>query len=316
MKMLFIAPKFKGGIGGHAFRLAQKLREEGHDIKLMNPTYIPIKKLKNPTFAVISSIKAIVDKEKYDIIHAFNLPSAFAMKYANGEKKVLSIHGVYSEQVDALHSSTTAKAASYTELNALKWADVLTTDSQFVKNVYKKKLNMNFKCLYGVLETEKFANIPDVEKKENQVIFIGRDSFEKGIDILKKIESKINGNVEFCTDLEWIKAMKKLKESQILIIPSRMESIPQVIKEAFYLKIPVIAFNVGGISELISDHVNGILVEPENEEKLLHEINNLLEDHELSQKLGQSGFEFVTKNFTWDTLLPKYIEFYEKLLQN
>ena len=43
-----------------------------------------------------------------------------------------------------------------------------------------------------------------------------------------------------------------LKHPALLVIPSRMESIPQVIKEAFYLKIPIIATNVGGIPELIT----------------------------------------------------------------
>ena len=316
MKMLFIAPKYEGGIGGHAFRVAEKLREKGHDIKLMHTPHLPIKKLKNPSFAAISSIKAILDTEKYDIVHAFNLPSAFAMKQVNAKKRVLSIHGVYSEQVNALHSDTTAKVASATESKVLKWADALTTDSKIVRDVYKKKLGVNFEFMYAPLDIEKFKNIENVEKKDNQIVYIGRDSFEKGIDILKNIESKINANVVYCTDLEWKDAMKKLKESQILIIPSRMESIPQVIKEAFYLKVPVIAFDVGGISELVKDGINGKLVNPENEEELLEEINNTLENKQQIQKMGQNGYDFIIKNLTWESLLPKYENFYKNLLEN
>ena len=316
MKILFIAPKYEGGIGGHAFRVAEKLREQGHDVKLMHTPHLPIKKLKNPSFAALSSIKAILDTEKYDIVHAFNLPSAFAMKKINAKKKVLSIHGVYSEQVDALHSETTAKAASVTESKVLKWADALTTDSEIVKNRYKQKLGLNFEFMYAPLDIEKFKDIPDVVKKPDQVVYIGRDSYEKGIDILRKIESEINGNVIYCTDLDWKDAMRKLKESQILIIPSRMESIPQVIKEAFYLKIPVIAFDVGGISELVKNDINGKLVSPENEKELLKQINILLDDKQKIQKLGLNGYDFVIHNLTWESLLPKYENFYKNLLQN
>ena len=316
MKMLFIAPKYEGGIGGHAFRVAEKLRERGHDIKLMHTPHLPIKKLKNPSFAALSSIKAIFDTEKYDIVHAFNLPSAFAMKQVNAKKKILSIHGVYSEQVNALHSETTTKAASATESKVLKWADVLTTDSQIVKDTYKKKLNVDFEFMYAPLDIEKFKKIKDVKKKDNQVVYVGRDSFEKGIDILKKIEPKIKANVVYCTDMEWEDAMRKLKESQILIIPSRMESIPQVIKEAFYLKVPVIAFDVGGISELVQDGINGKLISPENEEELLEQINILLNDKQVIQKMGENGYDFVVKNLTWESLLPKYEDFYQKLLKN
>ncbi len=316
MKILFISPRFEGGIGGHALRVAEKLREQGHNIKLMHAPHLPIKKLKNPSFAISSSIKAILDTEKYDIVHAFNLPSAFAMKKINAKKKVLSIHGVYSEQVNALHSGITARIASVTESKVLKWADKLTTDSQTVKNAYKEKLGVDFDFLYGPLDVEEFKDITNVVKKENQVAYIGRDSFEKGIDILKKIEPRINGNVVYCTDLKWKEAMKILKESQILVIPSRMESIPQVIKEAFYLKVPVIAFNVGGIAELIKDNINGALIDPENEEGLLNQINLLLDNKEITEKFSQNGFDFLIQNLTWETLLPKYIEFYQKLLES
>ena len=68
MRILFIAPKYTGGIGGHAARVAEKLREHGFDIKLMHTPHIPINKLKNPSFAVLSSIKAIMGGDEYDIV--------------------------------------------------------------------------------------------------------------------------------------------------------------------------------------------------------------------------------------------------------
>ena len=315
MKILFIAPKYSGGIGGHASRVAEKLREHGFEIKLMHTSHIPIKKLKNPSFAVMSSLKAIVGGEKYDVVHAFNVPSAFAMKYTKAKKRVLSIHGVYSEQVDALHSDTTTAMASLAETKVLKWADKLTTDSKIVQKSYKEKLGVDFEFLYAPLDVSKFDILDEVSKIKNQVVYIGRDSYEKGTDILREIESKINGNVVYCTDLEWKEAMNVLKKSSLLVIPSRMESIPQVIKEAFFLKIPIVATNVGGIPELIENNVSGILVEPNNPEKLLEAINGLLENDELAQKLTENGHNFVMNNLTWEVLLPKYVKFYEDLIK-
>ena len=316
MKILFIAPRFEGGIGGHAARVAEKLRENGFEIKLMQVSSIPIKKLKNPSFALFSTIKSIIGREKYDIVHAFNIPSAFAMRYTKAKKKVLSVHGVYSDQVNALHSDTTANAAKITEAKVLKWADKLTTDSMMVKKQYKEKLDVDFDCIYAPLDIEKFKDIPDVPKKEKQVVYIGRDSYEKGIDILKKIENEIDADVIYCTDLEWKEAMIKLKESNILVIPSRMESIPQVIKEAFYLKIPIVATNVGGIPELITHEETGMLVPPDDPKKLKETIIQLLSNKELAEKIANNGFDFVMNNLTWEILLPKYIKFYEKLLNS
>ena len=316
MKILFISPRYSGGIGGHAFRVAKKLREHGFDIKLMHAPHIPIKKLKNPSFALLSIVKTLIGKEKYDVVHAFNVPSAFAMKYTNAKKKVLAVHGVYSEQVDALHSETTSSIVSSAELKVLKWADKLTTDSKNVKKRYKEKLNVDVEFLFGPLDKKEFEFIKDIPKKENQVVYVGRDSFEKGIDILRKIESRINGNVVYCTDMKWEEAMKNLKASSLLVVPSRMESIPQVIKEAFFLKIPIIATNVGGIPELIEDGVNGLLVPPNEPEKLLHAINELLKDKERIDKFTNSGYDFVLNNLTWEVLLPKYVKFYGDLVNS
>jgi glycosyltransferase involved in cell wall biosynthesis len=254
--------------------------------------------------------------EKFDIVHAFNVPSAFAMKHVKAKKRVLSIHGVYSAQVNALHSETTAALATAAESKALKWADKLTTDSKMVQKAYKEKYGLDFEFLFAPLDVEKFKNVPDVEKKKDQVVYIGRDSYEKGIDMLRNIESKINGKVVYCTNLSWKDAMIMLKSSSILVVPSRMESIPQAIKEAFFLRIPVIATNVGGIPELVTDGKNGILVPPEDPEILATTINNLLADKDLSKKLADAGYDFVIKNLTWEILLPKYIKFYEDLLNS
>ena len=316
MKILFIAPRFEGGIGGHAARVAEKLREYGFEIKLMKISPIPIKKIKNPSFALFSTLKSLTSKETFDIVHAFNVPSAFAMRYTKAKKKVLSVHGMYSEQVDTLHSEATASAAKLAESKVLKWADKLTTDSKMVQKQYKEKLGMDFQCILAPLDIEKFKDIPNVSKKEKQIIYIGRDSHEKGIDILRKIEKEIDAKIVYCTNVEWKEAMTRLKESSILVIPSRMESIPQVIKEAFFLKIPVIATNVGGIPELITHEVNGVLIPPENTEELIQAINRLLTDKEFSNKLAENGHEYVMNNLTWEVLLPKYIEFYENLLNS
>jgi len=316
MKILFIAPKYTGGIGGHASRVAGKLQEYGFDVKLMHTSHIPIKKLKNPSFVVFSTLKALIQTENYDIVHAFNVPSAFAMKYTKAKKKVLSIHGIYSEQVDALHSKTISTAAKITETKVLEWADKLTTDSKIVKKVYKEKSNVDFEFFYAPLDIKKFENLKNIQKKEKQVIFIGRNSHEKGIDIIKEIETKINAKMVYCTNTKWEDAMEELKASSILIVPSRMESIPQVIKEAFYLKIPVIATNVGGIPELIINNKTGILVPPNNPEILLKNINELLTDKKTATELSDAGYDFVMKNLTWEVLLPKYIKFYEELINS
>ena len=315
MKFLFIAPRYSGGIGGHASMLADQLLKNGHYVKKMEVPHIPIKNFKNPSFAILSTMKSIVDRESYDIVHGFNIPSAYAMKYANGKKKVLSLHGVFGEQIEKLHSKYVSSIAKRAESQVLQWPDKLTTDSKATQQIYKEKFNLDFEVLPSALDTQQFSKIGNIKKISNQVCYIGRDSYEKGIDILKKAESKINGNVVYCTNRSWIDAMSIMKSSSLVVVPSRMESLPTTIKEAFFLNIPVIATNVGGIPELITPDKTGILVPPDNPDKLADAINNLLFDKIKSEKLTVNANIFLKNNLTWDIVLPKFINFYEKLLK-
>ena len=238
MKFLFISPRFSGGIGGHAAMLADKLSQSGHFVKKLETTHLPIKNLKNPSFAVLSSLKSMVDRDSYDIVHAFNIPSAYAMKYAKGNKKVLSIHGVFSDQIDSLHSKSVSSIAKSAESQVLHWPDKLTTDSKATQKLYKEKSNIDFEYLPSPLDTDMFENIGSVEKIKNQIAYVGRDSHEKGIDVLKDAELEINGNVVYCTNRSWEDAMKIIKSSSVVVVPSRMESLPTTIKDCLLYTSP------------------------------------------------------------------------------
>jgi len=282
----------------------------------MHVPHIPIKNLKNPSFAILGTMKALLSKEKYDIVHAFNVPSAFVMKAVKAKKRVLSVHGLYAEQVDSLHSSGISSIVTTAEPRVLKWADKLTTDSAFVKKTYKEKLNLDVELLPSPIDETRFGEIPEVTKIENQVVYVGRDSYEKGIDILRSIESKINGKVVYCTNVPWKEAMISLKSSSVMVVPSRMESIPWTIKEAFYLKVPVVATTVGGIPEIVEDKVTGILVPPNDPTSLLNAINLVLGNKEMARKFVENAYQYYLNNLTYYKVLPKYINFYENLLKN
>ena len=295
--------------------LANQLTNSGHDVTKMVTPHIPIKNLKNPSFAVLGTIKSVLNQEKYDIVHAFNVPSAFAMHYSKGKKKVLSIHGVFSDQIEKLHSKTLSTIAIKTESKVLPWADALTTDSIFTQKLYKEKLGFHVEYLPSPIDSKELDKIPNVTKNEKQIIYLGRDSYEKGIDILKKIEGKLNGNVVYCTNLPWKEAMMELKKSSVLIVPSRIESLPTTIKEAFYLKIPVIGTNVGGIPELIDNNKTGLLVSENDHDKIIELTNSLLYNNKVSSDLTENAYEFVQQHMTWERVLSKYIDFYKNLLK-
>ena len=311
MKILFIAPTY--GTNRSVTRIYKKLVLCGFEVSLLKAPHIPIKNLKNPSFAIFGAIKALASTDSYDIVHAFNVPSAVAMRCTRAKKRVLSIQGVFSDQIDLIHSKTPECLITLAESQAIRWADRLATDSEATRRRYMEKLGVNFERIISPLDPDAFADIPDVPKKR-QVVYIGRDSYEKGIDILRGVEAKIDADVIYCTDLAWKDAMLHLKESSVLVLPSRVESLPRVIMEALYLMVPVVAADVGGVSEIITDGETGLLISPEDPEQLVNSVNRLLHEKDMARSFTEKGYRYVMKNLTWDVMLPRYVKFYEDLL--
>ena len=119
------------------------------------------------------------DKKNNDIVHAHNIPAGFAMRNASG-KKVLSLHGIYSEQIAELHGSLSSKISKKYENDALNMADAITTISKVAYNHYSK-MGFNVVQIPHAIDLD---HIPQktIKKFENQIIFAGRLSKEKGID--------------------------------------------------------------------------------------------------------------------------------------
>ena len=105
MKILLISPTQSGigGIAQHVKNLENFLEKNDNTVEIIsseNTFTIPIKGLKNPSFMISSFLKTKF-KKNFDIVHAHNIPSALAMKNSSG-KKILTIHGIFSEQIDPI----------------------------------------------------------------------------------------------------------------------------------------------------------------------------------------------------------------------
>jgi glycosyltransferase involved in cell wall biosynthesis len=88
-----------------------------------------------------------------------------------------------------------------------------------------------------------------------------------------------------------------LERSDLFVLPSFAEGVPVVLMEAMAAGVPVVATNVAGVSELVEDGVNGILVRPGDAEVLARRIALLLDDPNLRARLGRAGREKVAREF-------------------
>lgn len=315
MRLLFISSRYDDGIGGHAAMLSTQLQKRGHSVDLLRVPHVPVKNLKNPSFAVLAALRATATGwRKYDIVHAFNVPSALPMRCIRATSKVLSVHGVYWEQVGMIHSRAAARLAAVAESTAFGWSDALTTDSKKTAAAYRD-LGYDFVHLPSAIDPAMFEGIVHAGERTGKVVaYVGRDSYEKGIDILRGAEPDIRGSVRYCTDMAWRDAMSVLAGSSVMVLPSRAESLPTAVKEAFYLRVPVVAMSVGGVPELIEDGRTGFLIEPGDARRMTKVVNGILDGSIPTQEVVETAHRYVTRHMTWDAVIPKYEKVYEGLL--
>jgi glycosyltransferase involved in cell wall biosynthesis len=97
----------------------------------------------------------------------------------------------------------------------------------------------------------------------------------------------------------------------VAVLPSYREAQGLSILEALALSRPVVASNVGGIPEMITDGENGLLVPPHDADALAASIVRLLRDHPFADTLGRAGHDMVHDRFDIAVMVSLVQQIYE-----
>jgi len=105
-----------------------------------------------------------------------------------------------------------------------------------------------------------------------------------------------------------------LASLDVAVLTSDSESLSNVILEAMAAGLPVVAYSVGGNSELVNDQ-RGALVAAGNETDFANAIQSLLSDAHLREHQGNNARRFVEENFSLDRVRRRYEDLYRTLLE-
>ncbi|MCW4016154.1 MAG: glycosyltransferase family 4 protein [Candidatus Bathyarchaeota archaeon] len=143
----------------------------------------------------------------------------------------------------------------------------------------------------------KFVIVGDGPLKNNLVSYSKQQGVLDKFVFLDNISDDLLPDLYVCAD--------------VFASPSVQEGQGISLLEAQATAKPVVAFNVTAIKEVVKNKETGLLVEPDSYE-LSNAILSLLSNKSLREKMGHSGREFISKNFSWDICAQKMSQVYSE----
>ena len=204
----------------------------------------------------------------------------------------------------------------------------------------------------GSVDTERFQPAPerrpDPARPERDIICVARLDYAKGVDVLLhawgrmlrepsewrahlKPRLRLVGDGRLKPQMEYIVAelgiqdsveflglrtdvVDLLQQSWGFVLPSRWEGMSNALLEAMACGLPCVATSVSGSEDIISEGVNGLLVEPEQPAEMARALRRIIEDSELAQRLGQEGRATVVRDYQLTTIVEQCLQLYRSRL--
>lgn len=301
--------------------------------EFVKKSWILIKFLRNRKVAVINV--------HYCSLYALNIVLLKYFGFYNG-LFVLSFHGK-----DLLNAKFSKGLEIVLWKYILNNADKIVTCSQFLKDELSEfleissdkivvihngidmstieKLSTNSSCLC-VNENKYILNVATIEHIKAQDVLlkafieISEDFPDVSLVIIGRCggaEQNLKQLIETYGLSQRVRLFGGLSHNQVLafmeravifVLPSRFEAFGIVILEAGAFGVPVIASNVGGIREILTQNETGRLCEPEDIVTLASDLRLLLLDAEERRRLGGNLKKHVINNFSWEKTYKKYCD--------
>lgn len=240
----------------------------------------------------------------------------------------------------------------YLEKQCAHRADFILTASEYLARSYKLELGVKSQQVAGLPYPFRVADLSSrLDGQRTQqgpltILYVGRIEYEKGADLLFSALRKVSSRLEsfralligaavgeFKTKLEtflsenhrWVSYLGSLpqhdvfqhmSEADILVLPSRTDTLPRSLIEALSFGLPQIATNIGGIPEIVEDGVTGLLVEPDDPDALAEAILKLCASPDMRTRMQQNSRARALEKFEITKVMAKQVHIYQALIED
>ncbi len=187
------------------------------------------------------------------------------------------------------------------------------------------------------------AGISSAEQSRPLVSFVGRLSFQKGLDVLMDAMDSYDGDPGFDLAIagkgelsEWLdervaassardfisvlglvsdsEKRWMYENSDCVVIPSRFEGLPTVLLEAMHAGTPVIMADVNGLGGLVDSFSCGLSVPCEDPESLASAMSRVIEAYEEETSEWGAAGKAASRDYQWDRVTDRILEVYRRVL--
>lgn len=288
-------------------------------------------------YSLSGFLKNLIESKKIDLILGYNMiPDGIAaVKLANNLKLPVAFWAIGTDVNGIAAYNKINHYLSRKSIEDSQVVFTESMDLERKVKCFSRK-NINVKTFYKGIDISNFIDLPQKKVLINKLklshdnkymLFVGRLIYDKGIYELahtfitiskrypnfnliligeelekEKLESKFRDNgildrVQFKGVIPYTEIANYMKASDLLVLPSWAEGLPNVVMEAMATGLPVIATDVGGIPEILENGVTGISVPAKNAEKLTEAVIEMMENEKLREKCIRNAKELMKNKF-------------------
>jgi len=174
------------------------------------------------------------------------------------------------------------------------------------RSCFKNKINLLFvgriepekglECLFRALSD---LNTNSVKRYNLHIIGSAQRGSEDKEVLIKELANKLKIN-KYIKWLNYIPygeiLIRHYRDADIFILPSFAEGIPKTLYEAMMAGLPVIATKVGGITDVVKDRINGLLISPGSSVQIVENVKKIVNNEVLRDSLVTNAFKSAEKN--------------------
>jgi glycogen synthase len=122
---------------------------------------------------------------------------------------------------------------------------------------------------------------------------------------------QIGDRVVFMGEVAHADVMSFFSKCAVYVLPSRAEPFGLVLLEAASYKKPIVCTSVGGVPEIITHGVNGLMCAPDDPAGMAAAVLSVLQSPNLARRLGCAAYETLLARFLWKDRVQDYIAIFE-----